>query len=169
MRVLLALFMIMFALGAWGGYGGFIWLLGEERTLYISALEDAERESLRGESATRTHAVVAGTEAERQALENLTSISVLQTVEAIEGAGDAAGVSEIEIGAATPASAPQGLSAVSITANASGSFASLARAVRLLETLPIPAALERLELSKSDSGNTWSLTAHLRVVMNPSN
>ncbi len=166
MKALLALLMIIIALAAWAGYGGFFWLLGEERAAYTVALEDSEREALRGESAARTHAAVAGTERERAALENLLNITILQAVEAIEQAGDAAGASNMTIGAATPTEAPKNLTAVSIVANATGSFATLMRAVQLLETLPIPAALEQFELIQSEGGkNVWNLTAHVRILM----
>lgn len=155
--------MILVAIAAWAGFVALIFQIGNERASYVAAEELAKQETLRDESATRLRATVQGTEVERGAIESLVSITILQAVEVIEQAGEAAGARDVAIGAATPATAPTGLSAVSVVVNASGSFASLHKAVSLLEALPIPAALEQFEITKDTESNAWRLTARLRV------
>lgn len=168
MRTLLfAWFMVLVAVAAWAGFGRLILQLDRERASYVAAEELSKQETLRGESATRLRATIQGTEAERAAIEGLVGLTILQAVEAIEQAGEAAGANDVAIGEATPTNAPQGLAAVSIVVNASGSFGSLHRAISLFETLPIPAKLEQFELAKEEQSNSWRLTARLRVLYAP--
>lgn len=158
---------ILVAVAAWAGYALLVVQLGREREAYAASLERTEQETLRGESASRLRATVQGTEAEREALERLVRVTILQAVEVIEQAGEAAGAKDVTIGQAAPTSAPKDLSAVSIVVNAGGSFASLMRAVALFEVLPIPASLEQFELEKVGQSDSWRLTAHLRVLLAP--
>lgn len=168
MKIWLSIIMILVAVLSWTGFGGLVWQLREQRAEYASALERSKEDALRGESAARLRSSVESSETERAAIESLVDISILRAVEVIEQAGRAAGASDVSIGEATPSSAPEGLSAIVIVVNASGSFSTLMRAIALFETLPIPAALEQFELQKIDQTNTWRLTARLRVLSAPS-
>lgn len=155
---------LLFASALWAGFGGLVWQLGVERTAYAEAVERAKQESIRGESSARLRASIQGTEAEREALESLVRLSILQAVETVEQSGVAAGATDVEIGEASPATAPEGFSAVTIVVNASGQFSALARAVSLFEALPIPAKLEQFEIVKAEQEKTWRLTARLSVL-----
>jgi hypothetical protein len=152
------------AVALWAAFGALVWQLGLERAAYAEGVERTKQESIRGESTARLRASVQGTEAERAALESLVQITILQAVEAVEQAGEVAGASNVEIGEASPSTAPEGFSAVMIVVNASGSFAALTRAVSLFETLPIPAKLQQFELVKAEQQNAWRLTARLNVL-----
>jgi hypothetical protein len=167
MRLWIAICMLAVALLAWSGVAGLVWQLSVQRADYASALERSKAESLRGESAARLRSSVESTVAERQALEQLINVSILRAVEVIEQAGRAAGASDVTIGGATPAGTVQGLPAVAIVVNASGSFGVVMRAVALYESLPIPASLEQFEIEKTESGS-WRLTVNLRVLTAPS-
>lgn len=169
MRLALIAWSMMFlALLLWAGFGALVLQLGNERAAYAAGLEQMKQDALRGESAARLRASVQGTEAERAALESLIQVTILQAVEVIEQAGEAAGAGSVEIGEANPTTAPDGFSAVTVVVNATGSFAAMMRAVSLFEVLPIPAKLQQFEMMRDEQSNAWRLTARLHILQGPS-
>lgn len=157
--------MVLVAILAWTGFGAFVSRIGSDRAEYANALSTAESDSLRGDSAARVRSLIDSSTEERAALERIVALSVLQAVEVVEQAVRAAGARDVVIEDASTQSADAGLSAVSIVVNANGSFATIAKAAALLETLPIPASLEGLEMESVDDGKSWRLTARLRILM----
>lgn len=156
--------MCVLAVLAWVGFWFVFTTLTHDRVGYADALATAETESARGESLVRLRSAVQGTVSERTALEGLVSLKVLDAVEQIETAAMQAGGRSVAIGeAALVASTPGKLSTFTVGVNADGSFASLIRAVRLFETLPIPATLEQFDITKSEKD--WHLNARLRVTL----
>ena len=159
--------MVVVAIVAWCGVGGLVLRIASERADYAEALSRTEEESLRGESATRLRSAVESSRAEREAIEKVFAISVLQAVEVIEQAGRAAGARNVAIGDASPTAGPADLTAMDVVVNADGTFAALSRAIALFETLPIPAALESFEMEQGEQGDTWQLTARMRILLTP--
>lgn len=149
---------------SWGGFWYIYTTLGSDRMGYADAVATAEAESARGENMVRLRSAVQGTEAERAALEAIVGVKILDAVENIETAARDAGASQVTIGeAALTSSAPGKLASFSVSVNADGSFVALVRAVRLFETLAIPATLERFDISKGE--RDWHLNARLRVTL----
>lgn len=164
MRPILAWGMMMVMLAAWGGFGALFWSLEGDRAEYAEAAAQTEEESAHGETIARLHSTIQSTEAERTALESLVNVSILDAVKTIEAAVKQAGASDVKIGdASAQAATAQKLSNVSVVVTASGSFAAVMRAVSLLETVPLPAAIEQFDVSKSD--DVWHLSARLRVTL----
>jgi len=153
------------AILAWTGFGFFVQSIASDRAEYADTLSRTEQDSVRGDSAARVRSTVESSIDERAALERIFSISVLDVVEIVEQSVAAAGARDVVIEDASSASSVGDLSAVSIAVNAHGSFATVARAASLLETLPIPASLESFEMEQLKGGNDWRLTARLRILM----
>lgn len=155
---------LILALLAWGGFAYMVKSLGDARHAYADAVVIAQQESERGEMVQRLRAVVQSTQVERASLEGSVSATILQAVQTIEAAGQAAGASNVTIGGANPvANPPKGLAVYSIAVTAQGSFASLMRTVALFETLPIPSTIEQFEIGKGEKN--WNLTARLQVTI----
>lgn len=165
MKSWLAGIMLFVAIAAWTGYAGLIYMLSQERIAYTETVARVEEEEFRGERAARVRTSVQSTVAGRAALEELVNITLLQAIEVIEQAGAAAGMQDASIGAATPASAPEGMTAYTFVVDGTGSFGSVMRAVMLLETLPIPAALEEFHLGRDERESSWRLSAKVRVLI----
>lgn len=155
---------LLLSLLAWGGFAYLTSYLGDKRAEYVDLSAVAEQDSDRQESTTRLRALVQGTEVERAAIESVVGVRIVDAAETIEGAVNAAGAREIAISEAT-AQAPnvQGISSVSIGVSATGSFASLMRAVLLLESLTLPSTLEQFEIAKDQE--EWRLVARLRLTL----
>ncbi len=157
--------MIVVAVLAWTGFGLFVQRISSDRAEYADALSRAEQDSVRGDSAARVRSTVESSVDERAALERLFAISILEAVEIVEQAVAAAGARDVVIEDASSSSSEGDLSAVTLVVNANGSFAAISRAVSLLETLPIPASLEGLEMENIDDSNLWRLTGRIKIFM----
>lgn len=161
---ILALGLLLLAIGAWCGFGYLVTLVHADRASYANAASSAAQESARGESTARLHSTIQGTEVERAALESIIRVSIVDAVETIEMALKQAGASDIQIGEATPlTTSPQGLFTVSVVVTAGGSFVALLRAAGILEVLPVPSQMEQFEISKTDKA--WRLSARLKVTL----
>jgi hypothetical protein len=149
---------------SWGGFWYIYATLGSDRLAYADAVATAEAESSRGENLVRLRSAVQSTEAERAALEAIVGVTILDAVENIETAARDAGASDVAIGEATlAASTPGKLSTFTVGVSANGSFVALVRAVRLFETISIPATLERFDITEGEKD--WHLNARLRVTL----
>jgi len=160
---LLAWPLLIVALLSWGGYWYATTMLSDARAAYASKLEESEQQKTREQSLTRVQSVIRDTEAERAAIERLISVSVVQAVDIVEAAGEAAGGKSVEIVSASPATAPKELSGLSIVVTMEGTFPALMRAVSLFESLPIPSVVETVDIEKSEG--MWRLTARLKLFL----
>ncbi len=155
----------LLSLALWAAFGYLVWSLYGERAEYVEAAANAQQAELRGQSASRLRASVQDSEVERASLEGLLDLTILRAVEILETTGRQAGAKEVAIGEATPM--PLGgnvaLTSVAIVVNMQGSFASLARAISLYETLTVPSTLEQFEMEKVD--DSWRATARVRVYL----
>lgn len=155
------------ALCLWGMFGFAISRLYSDRAEYVMAAQAQAQEVLRGESAARVRSVVESTKEERDSLESLMSMKLLDIVQFIESTAREAGAREVVVGNVTPVSLktdPKGVARVAIGVQAQGSFVSLLRTLSLFETLTIPSELERFSLEYID--DAWHLSANLIVVVN---
>lgn len=155
---------LLLAVGAWGGFAYLAIFLGDKRAEYADLKAVAEQESDRSESSARLRALVQGTEVERAAIESVVAVRIVDAAETIEDAVRAAGAREITISeAAAQAPNAQGISSVSIGVSATGSFASLMRAILLLESLTLPSTLEQFEMAKDKE--EWRLVVRLKLTL----
>jgi hypothetical protein len=164
MRSMFAWGLLLLAFAAWGGFAYLVIFLGDKRFEYADLAAVSAQDSERQESSTRLRALVQGTEVERAALESVAGVRIVDAAETIEGAVFAAGAREIAISEASvqPAN-PQGISNVSVGVNATGSFASVMRAVLLLESLPLPSNVEQFEIAQDKE--EWRFVARLRLTL----
>lgn len=156
--------MLFVALAAWGGVVYLYTSLGAMRFEYADRVILAEQDASRQESSARLRALIQGTEVERATLESIVGVRIVDAAEIVEIAVRDAGAQDVEITEAN-AAAPnsQGISTVSMGVSAAGSFASVLRAVRLLETISIPSTVEHFELVQNEDG--WRMVARLRLTL----
>lgn len=153
---------LLIAIAAWAGCVYMYSSLGKMRFEYADRTILAEQEAERQESSARLRALVQGTEVERAALESIVGVRIVDAAETVEVALRDAGAQEVEISEAN-AGQPntQGISSVSMGVSAAGSFASVMRAVLLLESLPLPSTVEQFEIVKNE--DKWRMTARLKL------
>ena len=153
---------LVLAIAAWGGCVYLYTSLGTLRFEYADRAILAEQETDRQESSARLRSLVQGTEVERAALESIVGVRIVDAAETVEIALRDAGTQEVEISEAN-AGAPntQGISSVSMGVSATGSFASVMRAVLLLESLPLPSTIEQFEIVQNE--DKWRMSARLKL------
>lgn len=163
-QTLLAWATLLLAVGAWVGCAYLYISLSKLRFEYADRSILAEQEADRQESSARLRALVQGTEVERAALESIVGVRIVDAAETVEVALRDAGAQEVEISEAN-ASVPnaQGISSVSMGVSATGSFASVMRAVLLLESLPLPSTIEQFEIVKNEE--RWRMVARLKLLL----
>lgn len=155
---------LLLSVAAWVGFGAFVWLLKSERVTHASLLEERAIEQVREDSQSRVKTLVRDTLQERESLASAVRMPVVGAVEIIEAAGRDAGARDVVIVEATPQTLTnKELSAVSVTVQAEGSFAALAKAVSLFETLPLASTVENVHFEYVK--DAWRLTVRLRVVL----
>lgn len=158
---------LAFAILAWIGVGYLAWAISEaaqERGARISSLD---REASERETALRLHALARETRSAREKLDELSRADLLEIIGAIEAlARDAGAQVRMEGAPSISASESSPLRTVSFTVSAQGSFERVALAAALLESLPLPSAVDELRLERipeSPSKATWHLVAKARV------
>lgn len=153
---------LIIAIVAWGGCIYLYSSLDKLRFEYADRSILAEQEADRQESSARLRALVQGTEVERAALESIIGVRIVDAAETVEVALRDAGTQEVEISEAN-AGAPntQGISTVSMGVSATGSFASVMRAVLLLESLPLPSTIDQFEIVQNEG--KWRMVARLKL------
>lgn len=156
--------MLFTAIAAWGGVVYLYTSLNAMRFEYADRVILAEQDANRQESSARLRALIQGTEVERATLESIVSVRIVDAAETVETAVRDAGAQDVQITEAN-AAAPnsQGISTVSMGVSANGSFASVLRAVRLLESLSLPSTVEQFELVQNEDG--WRMVARLRLTL----
>ncbi len=170
-RTYIAVLCAFLALCAWGLVGFFAWTISADESARVASTENAQREAIMGASSIRTHALAVDTAKEGEALKKLLNVDVVSASYMIEEVGKIAGV-KVMLGDAQPEKLPESggvaLKAIGFTVTAQGKFSDLMRAVRLFETLPIPARVVRLDIQhtpdSSKASNLWQMNIYIRVL-----
>jgi len=161
------------ALLAWIAVGLFAWTIqGDEADRLLRTQTIQESES-REATALRLHSIVQDTESERAQLDSLVTVDVVSVVDMLEETGKAAGVKVTVInvlpeGVAAIGAGNANIVATGFVIEAHGRFSALMHVLQLLETLPIPSTLGRLDIelvpNPSGSSSTWGMNAYIRVL-----
>jgi len=172
----IAWFVLTLGVLAWVGVYYFADTISQEKGERAGILANAQQSSTLQAAAARTHSLVAGTVSERQALSGLFPTDVTSIAGAIAEAGKSAGVA-LQLSNAMPeasgaanSSGPSPVNAVDFDVEGQGSFASLMRALALLEALPIPTSIQRLDIGNTPSadGTTptslWHMSVSIRAL-----
>jgi hypothetical protein len=160
------------AVCAWAGVGFFAWSIQGEESDRATALANAQQSSTAEFSSARMHAMAQDSAPERTALEGLLAGDVVTIVNMLEALGTTSGA-KLKLSGALPETAPAGLpagssiQAVGFAIEADGKFAALMRVVQLLETLPVPSSVVRLDMQHTPgAGDAWHLSVYITVLMN---
>jgi hypothetical protein len=119
-------------------------------------------------SASQLQSLARETSTARGELDALAKVDVVSMVDTIDKVGKDAGV-YIQIGQALPeATKDSSIHAVNFQLGAEGSFTSLLNAIALLESLPIPASLEQVQLIHTGGNSagpaSWHMSLRLRIL-----
>ena len=159
------------ALCAWASVVFFVLSIQSTEVARATALTNAQQSSTIQYSSVRMHATAQDTAGERTALEQLLAGDVVTVVTMLDGVGKTAGVT-FKLSGALPETPPVGLpagspiQAVGFAIEADGKFASLMRVVQLLETLPIPSSVVRLDMQHTTGAkDAWHLSVYIKVLM----
>lgn len=168
-----AWFMLCLALIAVGLVGFFAWTISTDQTDRLAHAEKNRKAALEKASAIRTHALVRDTEKQRTELNTLLDVDVVSAAYMIEAVGKSAGVA-IKLGDAVPENIPSSsgsmpLKAVGFVVEADGKFSALMRAMRLLETLPLPSTLtsfdiEHVPASAGSRSDQWHMNVSVHIL-----
>lgn len=164
---------VLGALCAWTLVAYFGWTITEEQSAHSTQIANAQESTLRQAASARTHALVADTAEQHQALESFLQADVISVAGLIRAAGSGAGV-DVEVSNALPEAASPAqssgaapVSAIGYVVQAQGSFAALMRALELFETLPVPASVQRFDIERASgpsAGAQWHMSLYLRVL-----
>lgn len=161
----LAWLLALFALLAVAGTVYIAWDLGNQAGDRALLRQDADAQVAKSANAVRMHALISDTEVERAALDQALATGAVASADAIEAAGKSAGV-DLRVSGTLGQQPILGISAniqtIGFLVEAEGSFAALTRALQTLEMLPLPSAVERVNLEKGSS-DSWRLSALVRV------
>ncbi len=170
-----ALIIFPLVLFSWMAVGLFAWTISRDESARASRAQVTQDAQDKGAAATRLHSLVRETAAERAQLDSALRVDIVSIVDLIEAAGKAAGVVVI-VSDVQPenVSLPQvaGGRKVSVTGfvvGAQGKFSLLMHVVQLLETLPVPSSIGRLDIEHKVSASpgvpdTWQMNAYIRVL-----
>ncbi|MDP3645702.1 MAG: hypothetical protein Q8R25_01310 [bacterium] len=142
------------------------WVVDRQKYEYIQLVSSAQHTELQEISVTHMHTLMTNTKDDRMFLQTLLPTDVVVAVDAIDTAGEVAGV-DVHISAAQPLNGGAvvdiaGTIAIAFTVQAEGSFAQLSRLVELLNSISVPPIyIEQLDFSRSES--LWSLDARIRA------
>lgn len=163
----IAVLSVFLAIIAWGGVGYLVW----NTMKGIADKSDLSNVS-KSSFAQRTidahiHALAVSTATDRTQLNELFNTDIVSIVNIIETAGSSVGA-PTQITDASQAKSANGspVRATVFSTQSTGSFASLMRAAKLLETLPIPSSVEQIDLIRTGEGATpqWHMNARIRVL-----
>lgn len=160
------------ALMAWGAVGYFAWTIDADENQRAQSARDAQMTTIQNAQAIRTHALALDAALDGEKLKGLLDVDVVSASYLIEEVGRATGV-KVRLSAAQPEGNVESgilpLKAVGIVVTADGRFSDLLRVVRLIETLPVPSSVTRLDIERApkSSGNTsgvWHLNVYVRIL-----
>ncbi len=168
--------MLPIAVCAWAGILWFGWSIlqdEESRSFRITAVQETQDKVA---VATRLRLIMQDTAVQRAQIDALLRTNIVSVVDMLESTGSAGvqvTVSDAHPESATVSRAIAGLTSLVATGfvvEAQGKFTDLIRVVQLLENLPIPSTIGRLEISRdsvSDTGAIWRMSAYVRVLAIP--
>lgn len=169
----LSLIALVLAVLSCAGVAYFAWTLTAERAAYADQAATAQMQAQQQAISTRTHAIIADTAGEREALARYMNVDVLSVVSLIQEVGATTGVA-LNVGnalpeatGASPQPASASLGAVGFFVEGQGKFPALIRTLQLLETLPVPATVLRFDLKRvptTNSNATWDMNVYIRVL-----
>jgi hypothetical protein len=156
----------------WAGTIYFIVVLVQmegERARY--AAEAAEANVQQGQAA-QLRVLARETQQERSALEKISNIDVLSAVNLIESIGASSTSVRVESAHAVKTTAKAGanqMNVVDLYARTEGSFSYVMNVIKALENIPLPAAIQQVDLSHSPiesnsklKNDIWQLNIRLR-------
>jgi hypothetical protein len=162
------------ACGAWVAVVLFAMYIQSMQADHETRAQETQQRIEKKVQTTYTHAVVTATADARAQLDALVNVDPASLSDLINGAGKVAGVS-VQITNALSESASAlntkaGTQAFSFNAVSQGTFGAVVYAAGLLETLPVPSSVERLDFVHTpgipgvggDSG--WHLSAQVKIV-----
>ncbi len=171
-RTSTAVLIATLALIAWGLVGYFAWTINVDEGKRLADAREAQMMTIANAHAVRTHALALDTAEESAQLKALLNVDIVSAAYMIEGVGRASGIT-VKLGDALPegtsvsdGSAPK---AVGFIVTADGRFTALLRAVRLLETLPVPSNVTRIDFehargSSGAASNLWHMNVYVRIL-----
>lgn len=162
------------ALVLWTATGYFAWVvlgMQAEHARYVGSAQertDQETQSAQARSLARETAT------DRDILEKSSNIDVLTAVNTIESIGDSTGAS-VRVRDAQAEKSIAGragtlpVNAVNLSIESEGTFASIMRVLKMLETLPFSASIRQVSLGRAqptESGKTiqWTMSVLVRVL-----
>lgn len=146
-----------------------LWRLLDIESAWVVRAADVEQVAAREVALSRLRSLARDTKEERGALKERVSVDVIRAVDVIEDAGEASGV-ELKIGGAVAENVPGARASsptrsLALVISAQGTFSRLVHVLALLETLPIPSELLKVELRKvSGSKSDWTLSTRVLVI-----
>ncbi len=171
-RTSTAILLVTSALVAWGLVGYFAWTISEDESNRVADAREAQMITVSNAHAVRTRALALDTVEEGAKLKALLDVDVVSAAYMIEEVGKIAGVT-VKLSDAQPettsASGDLAVKAVGFVVTADGTFSALLRAARLLETLPIPSSVTRLDIENApkaagNASSPWHMSVYIRVL-----
>ncbi len=169
--------MLLLAVCAWAGVGWFGWYSSDETLNRVSRAVVTQDNENKNASAIRLRSALQDTLEQRTQIDALLHTNVVSVVNLLEAAGSA-GV-KVTVSDAHPETTGlsravagiTGLTATGFVVEARGKFEELMHVVQLLENLPVPSTIGRLELSRDPVGEgvggLWNMSAYIRVLSTP--
>jgi len=161
---------LVVAILSWCGVGFLLFTVFQMQSERAAYMADIAASNLQEGQAAQLRILARETEPDRQSLDTIADVDLLSAVNLIESV-NATGTS-VHVTSAQPVkTAPKGsqqISQVDLTANAQGSFASVMRIARMLETLPLATTVQEMDISRApvdpnakSAAATWSLNVRL--------
>ena len=175
---LLSWILLAIAICAWIMAAVFLWLIQSENASYVAGLGDAQITAKQDATAEYVHGVVRDAAGDADELNKILQIDPVAFVKKVQAAGRETGV-DIRISSVFPENvslrtkpkdAPP-IYAFGFTVESEGSFASLIRVLRVLETLPAPASIGQIDFDHVGATERagvptgpWKITVRVRVL-----
>jgi hypothetical protein len=156
------------ALTAWGGFIWFVRYINDQSTVRQAAAVDTAAQSVHDAAKLKLHAFARDTESVRATLDTSARVDVTSIARALAAAGRDAGVA-VSIGDASTnpgRQVPGSLTPVTIIISADGTFGRLMLLESLLETVPVPIAIDSFALTHDTSaaGAPWHISVRVRAL-----
>ncbi len=167
-----AILAVILTLIAWGLVGYFARTISEYESTRVADAREVQLAAVMNAQAARTRALALDTAPQGAELKALLDVDIVSASYTIEEVGRAAGV-KVKLGDAQPegnlVSDGLPLKAVGFIVTADGKFPALLHAARLLEALPIPSSVTRLDIerapkSSGTASNLWHMNVYIRVL-----
>lgn len=160
----------LLALFVWGGVGYFAWTISIEAEAHRSTIAGMEQKTAENAFSLRLHALARETKNERSRLEEISRTDLAGILDGIERLSKDSGI-PMEITQAPSISRMESstMRVLSLSVEALGTFAQVARAVALLETIPIPSTVDELRFERTAGAegaarSSWRMIASVRFL-----